>query len=178
MFFLQDLDQKYRVELDSHRKKLAKELEKTEQQQLQQYKSVVKQLKNDQVCHFLLRPACSLQKKSTWLPCKHLLYQAKELKRYKEAQKKQEKEETKKVEKATPKKEVKQKVASLKHDIESRRKDQDLEFQQKMKEEYEKELQHLVQQQRRQMRDIEITYIQMEQDAKRSKLFALRSQKK
>ena len=59
---LQDLDQKYRVELDSHRKKLAKELEKTEQQQLQQYKSVVKQLKNDQVCLFLLRPVCLLQK--------------------------------------------------------------------------------------------------------------------
>lgn len=48
-FFLQDLDQKYRVELDSLRKKLVKELEKTEQQQFQQYKTVVKQLKNDQV---------------------------------------------------------------------------------------------------------------------------------
>lgn len=106
-----------------------------------------------------------------------MLRQAKELKRYKEAQKKQEKDETKRVEKATPKKEVKQKVATLKQDLESRRKELDQVFQQKLKEEYEKELLHLVQQQRSQMRDIEITYIQMEQDAKRSKPTKLMSWK-
>ena len=48
-FLLQELETRYRTELDGIKKKMMKELEKMESQHYQNYKSKTKQLKSEQV---------------------------------------------------------------------------------------------------------------------------------